>query len=115
MSHNFIIKTPPKIKVEESAIYGLWDVVQISACNENTEPIAVTQRTKYHFLQEMMYIRVKDGVASHGTWELSEFKDEKVRHLMIINNGFDFEIIYLDADELILSDGSIEYRMIRRI
>ncbi len=115
MSQNVNLQTPPKIKITESAIYGQWEVTHYSNCNEQLEPILYTQRTKYHFLEEMVFIRINDGVSSQGMWRLSETNNGKFGYSITLNNQSELGIVHLDSEELILSDGCIEYNMIRRI
>ena len=67
------------------------------------------------FLEEMIYIRNKDGVSTHGKWQLFETNDDNVHNVIVLDDRNELQIISLDFDELVLSDGSIDYKLVRRI
>ena len=79
MSHDLNLLTPTKTRITDSTVYGIWEVVQISRNIESSEPIVVTQRMKFQFLEEMLYFRMKDGISKHGQWKLSESNEGRFR------------------------------------
>lgn len=103
--------------VEISDICGLWEVIRISNDEDQTVLYPwIKDRFKYNFLPEMIFLCIKDGENFHGTWNLSRKTLENQNRCSIILNGtFEFIIIDINEDELILSDSSKKYSLIRRL
>ena len=109
-----ISDTMPGIKISD--ICGLWEVIRI--CNGENKALYpwLGERFKYNFLPEMIYLCLKDGQCHHGTWELSEKAFENKKRFSIILNGtFEYVIIDIDEDEMIMSSHKCEYFLVRRL
>ena len=116
MSQDLKVQFPPQTKIEKSTICGLWEVVSISNNNEKEDQSSVTRRIKYHFLEEMIYIRIEDGIPSHGTWKLiKKNENDMIRYSLILCGIIELHIVTIGFDELTISDGSAEYTMVRRL
>jgi hypothetical protein len=100
-----------------SDISGLWEVIRISRENF-ANPIYpwVKDRFKYSFQPEMIFLCLQDGHTSHGTWELSEktYETQK-RYSIILNDTFEYTILYFSEDEITLSDHINKYLLVRRL
>ena len=70
----------------------------------------------FNFLDEMRFVCIKDGQHSPGTRDLTEKVFETMKWFSIILNGtFEYMIIEIDEDEIILSDHRSEYLLIRKL
>ena len=103
--------------VQVSDICGLWEVIRIH--KHNGQLVAypwIKDRYKFNFLPEMIFLRLKDGRNSHGTWKLSEKVETSGSKYSIIMNG-NKEIIIdsIREDEMIISDRTYSYFMVRRL
>ncbi len=70
----------------------------------------------FNFLDEMMFVCIKDGQHSHGTWELSEkIYGTQKRYSIILNDTFEYKILDFSEDEITLSDHINKYLLVRRL
>jgi hypothetical protein len=111
-------KPLPEISViEVSHICGLWEVIRIHKHDGQLVSYPwIKDRYKFNFLPEMIFLRLKDGRNSHGTWELSEKVEASGSKYSIIMNG-NKEIIIesIHEDEMTISDRTYSYLMVRRL
>lgn len=108
---------PGLSKITVSDICGLWEVFHISRedCAKRIYPW-LGERFKYYFLDEMLYIRCRDGKLFQGTWGFSEKTFEAKNHLfLILDDKVTYEIVNVFADEMTLSDGKFEYYLVRKL
>ena len=99
-----------------SDICGLWEVIRI--CDGDNKALYpwLGERFKYNFLPEMIYLCLRDEQCHHGTWELTEKTSENNKRFSIILNGtFEYTIVDIEEDEIILSDHTCEYLLVRRL
>ena len=117
MSGNITGTIPDFTTIEKSDIIGLWEVIRISRGND-VDPIYpwVTNRFKYSFQPEMNFLCFQNGQISHGTWELSEkiYETQKLISI-ILNETFEYVILEISEDEIILSDHINKYLLVRRL
>ena len=70
----------------------------------------------FNFLDEIMFVCIKDGQNSHGIWELSEkIHETQKRYCIILNDTFEYTILDLDEDEITLYDHINKYLLVRRL
>ena len=70
----------------------------------------------FNFLDEMRFVCIKDGQHSHGTWDLTHKTLENKKQFSIILNGiFEYTIVEIDEDEIIMSDHRCEYFLVRKL
>lgn len=105
-----------KENVSISDVCGIWEVVHTSDNDENEEPILMSRRNKYLFLEQMVFIRYSEGQPSYGTWELSK-KDSasEKRYSIILNGTFECVIIDINKDEMTLFNRINKYYLERRL
>ena len=97
-------------------ICGLWEVIRICDGNNKVQYPWLGERFKFNFLEEMLFLCIKDGQNHHGTWKLSEHAFEsKKRFSIILNDIFEYVINDINEDEIILSDYLCEYLLVRRL
>ena len=110
------VTSPDVTNICIADICGLWEVIRICDGNNKVQHPWLGERFKFNFLEEMMFLCIKDGQCHHGTWELSEKVFEtKKRFSIILNGTLEYRIINIDMDELILSAKGCEYFLIRRL
>ena len=103
-------------RIDKSDIRGLWDVIRIKRINETPVYPWINKRFKFNFLEEMLFMGLKDGLNFHGTWELSErIFETRERYSIILNGTFEYVIINIDENEMTLSDQTNEYLLVRRL
>ena len=100
-----------------SDISGLWEVIRISQKDSHQTIYPwVKDRFKFNFLPEMLFICLHDGKNSQGTWELSEkIYDSQKRYSIILNETFEYIILDISEDDIILSDRKYKYFLVRRL
>jgi hypothetical protein len=111
-------KIPDTIhNIELSDICGLWEVIRITSDKDSTALYPwIGKRFKYHFLPELIFLCLKDGEYSHGTWELAEKSvDHNTQFSIILNESTEYRILKCDRDEILLSDHSSQYLLTRRL
>ena len=110
------VTSPDVNNIDIADICGLWEVIRICVGNNKVQYPWLGKRFKFNFLDEMMFLCIKDGQHFHGTWELSEksFKTKK-RFSIILNGTFEYRIVDINEDEIILSDHKCEYFLVRRL
>ena len=103
--------------IEVRDIYGLWEVIRIY--REGISPSSypwLKGRFKFNFLEEMTFMCMKDGQHSHGTWELTETIHESGnRYFIILNGTFEYVILNISEDEIVLSDHTSNYLLVRKL
>ncbi len=108
---------PDLSRIEIEDICGLWEVIRIYQDDEQAVSYPwIKDRYKYNFLPEMIFLCLKDGQTSHGTWELSEeTRETQKRFSIILNDTFELMILDINEDELTLSDHRNNYSLVRRL
>jgi hypothetical protein len=103
--------------IRMSDICGLWEVVRISQKDSHQTIYPwVKDRFKFNFLPEMLFICFQDGKKSQGTWELSEkIYESQKRYSIILNETFEYSILDISEDDIILSDHINKYLLVRRL
>ncbi len=110
------VTSPDVTNIDIADICGLWEVIRICDGNNKVQYPWLGDRFKFNFLEEMMILCIKDGQHFHGTWELSEKVFEtKKRFSIILSGTFEYRIVDIKEDEIILSDHLCEYSLIRRL
>ena len=108
-----ITSRAPEVKVSD--ISGLWEVIRIDEGEITVYPW-IQGRFMFNFLEEMMFVCIKEGKHSKGTWELSEKTWESEKQFSIILNGaFEYMIMNIDEDEMIITDRSSKYLLARKL
>ena len=98
-----------------SDICGLWEVIRICEGDSKLYPW-LRERFMFNFLDEMLFVCIKDGQHSPGKWELTETTFENKKQFLIILNGtFEYVIVDISEDEIILSDHKCEYFLVRKL
>lgn len=113
-----IINTIPDLTNREVAdICGLWEVIRIFQKDEQRISYPwIKDRYKFNFLPEMIFLCLKDGQSSHGTWELVDRTDKsQARYSIILNGTLEFIIIKISEDDMVLSDRKNNYFLVRRL
>ena len=106
------IDTIPEISnIEISDISGLWEVIRIYQDDEQRESSPwIKDRFKFNFLPEMIFHCVKDGKNLHGTWEIvKKTKETPKRFSIILNSTYEFNILCVCEEEIIMSDRNNKY------
>ena len=107
---------PDLENIKISDICGLWEVIRI--CDDDNEILYpwLGERFKFNFLDDMMFLCVKNGQHFHGHWELSEKTfDTKKRFSIILYSTFEYTIVDIDEDEMTLSGHKCEYYLARKL
>ena len=117
MAWKIIDTTPDLIREEILNICGLWEVIRIF---QNDEEIVsypwIKDRFKYNFLPEMIFLCLKDGKNSHGSWELvGRTNDSQGRYSIILNGTYEFIILEISEEEMTISDRRNNYLLVRRL
>ena len=116
MTENIMHTIPSATDIKISDIYGLWEVIRICEGGNKVLYPWLRKRFKFNFLDKMMFFCIKDGQNSRGTWELTERVFEtKKRFSIILNGTFEYVIVDLNEDEIILSDHKCEYLLVRKL
>lgn len=104
-------------RTETSKICGMWEVLRITHKNEELVSYPwIKDRFKFNFLSEMIFICLRDGKTINGSWELIEKTQEDQKHYFIVlNETYEFEIISCDEDEMMLTDHTNKYLLVRRL
>ncbi len=99
-----------------SDICGLWEVIRICEGDSKVLYPWLRKRFMFNFLDEMMFVCIKDGQHSRGTWELTEkIFETKKRFSIILNGTFEYVIVDISEDEITLSDHRCEYFLVRKL
>ena len=108
---------PGSFAIEIPDVCGLWEVIRIFKDDEHFVSYPwIKDRFKFNFLQEMIFLCLKDGKTTHGEWELSGKSNESQDQYSIILNGtYEFKILEISKEEMILSDKSYNYLLVRRL
>ena len=102
--------------IKISDICGFWEVLRICDGKGKASYPWLSGRFKFNFLEEMMFLILKEGQCHHGNWKLSEkYFETKKLFSIILNSTFEYTIIDISEDELIMSDRSCEYLLVRRL
>lgn len=108
-----ITRRTPEIKVSD--ISGLWEVIRIDEGEISIFPW-IRGRFMFDFLEEMMFVCIKEGKHSNGTWELSEKTWESEKQFSIIlNEEFEYIIVDIDEDEMIITGRGSKYLLARKL
>lgn len=103
--------------VTAADIFGLWEVIRIYQQDNRVISYPwIKDRFKFNFMPEMMFICLRDGRTITGSWDLAERASEsKKQYAIVLNESFEFIIIEISEDELILFDHSKYYLLVRRL
>jgi hypothetical protein len=108
---------PEVTGIEISDICGLWEVIRIY--QDNGQRIFypwIKDRFKFNFLPEMIFLRLKDGYNSHGTWELVDRENEtSERYSIVLNGNVEYHIQSINEDDMVLSDQKHSYFLVKRL
>ena len=104
-------------KVAVDDICGLWEVIRIQ---ERSGKLVshpwITDRYKFNFLPDMIFLQLKDGNNSHGTWKLLEnARNPSQRYAILLDGKKKFRILSYCEEDMILSDGNRDFILIRRL
>ena len=97
-------------------ICGLWEVIRIYKDDDQKASYSwIKDSFKFNFLSEMLFLCLRDGKTIHGSWELVEktYESQK-RYSIILNESFEFIVIDISDDQMILFDQGNYYLLIRR-
>ena len=108
---------PGSSTIEISDVCGLWEVIRIFKDDGHFVSYPwIKDRFKFNFLQEMIFLCLKDGKNTHGDWELAGRTNEAHGRFSIILNGtYEFIILEISEEEMILSDRRNNYLLVRRL
>ena len=111
------IRTFPDVKnIKASDIFGLWEVLRICDGKGKASYPWLKGRFKFNFMEEMIFMVLKEGQCHHGNWKLAEkYFETKKLFSIILNDTFEYMIIEIGEDELLMSDHSCEYLLVRRL
>jgi len=104
-------------KTEIINICGMWEVLRITDINKEIVSYPwIKDRFKFNFLSEMIFLCLRDGKTIHGSWELIEKTHETQKQFSIVlNETYEFTIISCDEDEMLLTDHTNNYLLVRRL
>jgi hypothetical protein len=117
MVWNIIDTIPDQTDSEVADICGLWEVIRIIQKDERSVTYPwIKNRFKFNFLPEMVFLCLKDGHSTHGTWELVVKTYEfQTLHSIVLNKTFEYIIIRISEEEMVLSDRKNDYFLVRRL
>ena len=116
MSENIGHTIPSSTDIKISDICGLWEVIRICEGDKIALYPWLRERFMFNFLDEMMFVCIKDGQHSRGKWELTEKSFEnKNRFSIILNGTFEYVIVDISEDEITLSDHKCKYFLVRKL
>jgi hypothetical protein len=112
-----LIGSVPDIhNVRLSDVIGLWEVIRITRAGEDPVYPWIKGRFLFNFMDEMMFSCIKEGAHSNGTWELASKTWESVTQFSIkLNDTFEYMIIDIDEDEMIITDGGSRYLLDKKL
>jgi hypothetical protein len=97
-------------------VIGLWEVIRISRVGERPVYPWIKGRFLFDFMDEMMFSCIMGGRHFNGTWELvTKTWDEETRFSINLNDTFEYIIIKIDEDELIMTDRGSRYTLTRKL
>ena len=103
--------------IRKSDVCGLWEVIRIcrEGGSETTYPW-IKDRFKFNFLQEKLFLCMRDGKTIHGKWKLvKKVQEPQKRYSIILDGTYEFRIIDCSEDELVLTDTRNNYLLVRRL
>jgi hypothetical protein len=117
MGDNHSATSADVVNVSIADITGVWEVIRINRKDDATPSYPwLNARFKFNFVDDMIFECLWHGQHSHGTWELfTKVFENKDRFSIILNGTFDFSIIDLDEDQMLLSDGPSKYFLVRKV
>ena len=103
--------------LRSSDICGLWEVIRISQRDSHQKIYPwIKDRFKFDFLPEMMFICLRYGQNSQGTWYLSEKTSQgQKRYSIILNETFQYVILDICEDDITISDQINDYLLVRKL
>jgi hypothetical protein len=97
-------------------VIGLWEVIRISREGENPVYPWISGRFLFDFMDEMMFSCIMRGRHFNGTWELAaKTWDEESQVSIKLNDTFEYLIIEIDEDEMIITDMGSKYTLTRKL
>ncbi len=104
------------VNITIADILGLWEVIRINRKDESPVYPWLKGRFKFNFVDDMIFECIIHGQHSHGTWELFKKPFEtKNRFSIILNGTFEYTVVNIDEDEMILSNRTSEYLLVRKL
>jgi hypothetical protein len=109
-------KSPDLFEVKVSDILGLWEVIRIDIGGEVNIYPWIRGRFMFNFLEEKVFVCIKEGKHSSGTWELTKKTWESETLFTIkLNDAFEYIIMDLDEDEMKITDRASKYFLSRKL
>ena len=98
-------------------ILGLWEVIRINRKDDIKSFYPwLNGRFKFNFVNDMIFECTRHGQHSHGNWELfKKIFETNDRFSIILNGTFEYTIVNIDEDEMILSNRTSEYLLVRKL
>lgn len=97
-------------------VIGLWEVIRISREGETPVYPWINGRFLFNFMDEMMFSFIRGGRHSSGTWELAtKTWEDEIQFSIKLNDTFEYIIIDIDEDQLIMTDGGSKYTLTRKL
>ena len=111
------VTIPESSTIEISDVCGLWEVIRIFKDDEHFVSYPwIKDRFKFNFLQEMIFLCLKDCKTTHGSWELvGRTNKSQGRFSIILNGTYEFIILEFSEEEMIISDRRNNYLLVRRL
>ena len=96
-------------------LLGLWEVLRIDIGGEGNIYPWIQGRFIFHFTDEKSFVCIKERQHFDGSWQLQNSDSEdKNLYAILFNETFEFVILELDEDEMILFDRSNKYILSRK-
>ena len=97
-------------------VIGLWEVIRITRAGEDPVYPWIKGRFLFNFMDEMMFSGIKEGNHFNGTWELAtETWEDETQVSIKLNEMFEYVIMAIDEDEMIIDDGGSKYLLTRKL
>ncbi len=97
-------------------ICGLWEVIRIREGDRESDYPWIKDRFKFNFLPEMIFLCLKDGKSSHGSWDFIERKaGEQKQYFIVLDGTVRLKILDVSIDEMIFTCRGKEYLLVRRL
>ena len=97
-------------------VIGIWEVIRISREGEHPVYPWIKERFLFDFMDEMMFSCIMGGRHFNGTWELvTKTWDEETLCSIRLNDTFEYIIININEDEMIMTDRGSKYSLTRKL
>ena len=116
MADNLTVTIPGIQYVRLPDVIGLWEVIRIRREGENPVYPWINGRFLFNFMDEMMFSCIRGGRHANGTWELAtEIRDDEAKFLIRLNDTFEYSIVSIDENEMIMTDRGSRYTLTRKL